>query len=94
VAPEVPTVAQSGFPHFETVTWFGMMAPSGVPEYVVAKLHPEIAKVLRRAEVQKELASQGASATLDNGPDEFAAYLKSQTEKLAKVIKTLGVKAP
>lgn len=94
VAPEVPTVAESGFPNFETVTWFGMMAPAAVPEYVVAKLHPEVAKVLRRADVQKELASQGASATIDNGPDEFAAYLRSQTEKLGKVVKILGVKAP
>lgn len=94
VAPEVPTVAESGFPNFETVTWFGMMAPAAVPEHVVAKLHPEVAKVLRRADVQKELASQGASATIDNGPDEFAAYLKSQTEKLGKVIKILGVKVP
>jgi tripartite-type tricarboxylate transporter receptor subunit TctC len=94
VAPEVPTVAESGFPNFETVTWFGMMAPAAVPEHVVAKLHPEIAKVLRRADVQKELASQGASATIDNGPDEFAAYLRSQTEKLTKVVKILGVKAP
>lgn len=93
-APQVPTVAESGFPNFETVTWFGMMAPAAVPEYVVAKLHPEVAKVLRRADVQKDLASQGASATFDNGPDEFAAYLKSQTEKLTKVVKILGVQVP
>jgi tripartite-type tricarboxylate transporter receptor subunit TctC len=92
VAPQVPTVAESGFPNFETVTWFGVMAPAGVPEHVVAKLHAEIVKVLRRADVQAELASQGASTTLDNGPDEMANYIKSETEKWGKVIKSLGAK--
>ena len=92
VAPQVPTVAESGFPNFETVTWFGVMAPAGVLEHVVAKLHAEIVKVLRRADVQAELASQGASTTLDNGPDEMANYIKSETEKWGKVIKSLGAK--
>jgi len=94
VAPRVPTVAESGFPNFETVTWFGILAPAGAPKDVVAKLHAEIVKVLRRADIQEQLASQGASAIIDKGPDEFASYLKSQTEKLGKVIKTLGVSVP
>ncbi len=93
-APHVPTVAESGFAGFETVTWFGMFAPAGVPEQIVAKLHPEIAKVLGRADVQKELATQGASAMIDSGPEALAAYVRSQTEKHAKLIKLLGVKAP
>lgn len=93
VVPQVPTVAESGFPNFETVTWFGIMAPAGVPKDIVTKLHAETLKVLRRADVQEQLASQGASAIIDKGPDEFAEYLKSQTEKLEKVIKILGVKA-
>ena len=92
--PQVPTVAESGFPNFETVTWFGMFAPVGVPDHVGAKLHPEITKALRRPDVQKELATQGATAMIDGGPDELAAYLRSQTEKHAKLIRILGVKAP
>ncbi|MEO7507591.1 MAG: tripartite tricarboxylate transporter substrate binding protein [Pyrinomonadaceae bacterium] len=91
-APQVPTVAESGFPNFETVTWFGIMAPAGVPKEVVTKLHTEIVKALRRADVQEQLASQGASAVIDKGPDEFADYHKAQTEKLGKMIKILGVK--
>jgi tripartite-type tricarboxylate transporter receptor subunit TctC len=79
-APQVPTVAESGFAGFETVTWFGMFAPAGVPEQVVAKL--------------QELATQGASAMIDSGPEALAAYVRSQTEKHAKLIKLLGVKAP
>jgi tripartite-type tricarboxylate transporter receptor subunit TctC len=91
-APQVPTVAESGFPKFETVTWFGLMAPVGVPEHVVAKLHAETVKVLRRSDVQRELASQGASATIDKGPDDMGNYIKSETEKWGKVIKSLSVK--
>ena len=93
VAPQVPTVAESGFPNFETVTWFGLMAPAGVPEHVVTKLHSEVVKALRRGDVQAELASQGASAMIDKGPGEMANYIKSETEKWGKVINALGLKA-
>jgi tripartite-type tricarboxylate transporter receptor subunit TctC len=93
VAPQVPTVAESGFPSFETVTWFGVMAPAGVPEHVVTKLHAEVVKALRRADVQAELAGQGASAMIDKGPDEMASYIKAETEKWGKVLGSLGLKA-
>jgi tripartite-type tricarboxylate transporter receptor subunit TctC len=93
VAPQVPTVAESGFPNFETVTWFGVMAPAGVPEHVVTKLHAEVVKALRRADVQAELAGQGASAMIDKGPDEMASYIKAETEKWGKVLGSLGLKA-
>ena len=59
VAPQVPTVAESGFPNFETVTWFGIMAPAGVPEHVVAKLRAETVKALRRADVQERACEPG-----------------------------------
>ena len=92
VAPQVPTVAESGYPNFETVTWFGLMAPTGVPNDIVAKLHAEMVKTLSRSDVQEQLASQGGSAIIDKGPEAFADYLKSQTEKLEKVIRILGAK--
>ena len=91
VAPQTPTVAESGFPNFETVTWFGVMAPAGVPSHVVTTLHAQTVKALRRADVQAELASQGGSATIDNGPRDMAAYIKSETEKWGMVIKALGL---
>ena len=90
VAPQVPTVAESGYPNFETATWFGLMGPAGVPEPIVTKLHAEVVKALRRTDVQNELASQGASATLDKGPEEMASYIQSETAKWGKVIKALG----
>jgi len=92
VAPQVPTVAESGFPNFEAVTWFGLFGPGGMPEPLVAKLHVEMSKVLRRADVQGELANQGASATLDKSPADMANYVQSQTQKWGKVIQSLDTK--
>ena len=90
-APKVPTVAESGYPNFESGTWFGMMAPTGVSKEIIAKLHAEIVKALNRADTREQLASQGATAT-GSRPDEFTAYLKSETAKWAKVLKASGVK--
>jgi tripartite-type tricarboxylate transporter receptor subunit TctC len=89
--PQVPTVAESGFPGFEADTTFGIWAPAGVPKHVVAKLHAEVVKALSRPDVQQQLASQGASA-IGTGPDEYADYLKSNTEKWSKVLKSAGAK--
>lgn len=92
VAPQVPTVAESGFPNFEAVTWFGLFGPAGMPELLVTRLHAEMSKVLRRADVQNELASQGASSTLDKSPADMANYVQSQTLKWGKVIQSLDTK--
>jgi tripartite-type tricarboxylate transporter receptor subunit TctC len=92
VTPQVPTVAESGYSGFETVTWFGLMAPVGVPAEVTKVLHAETAKALRRADVQEQLAAQGATVTLERGPDEFAAYIRSETDKWSRLLKTLGAK--
>jgi tripartite-type tricarboxylate transporter receptor subunit TctC len=64
-----------------------------VPDEVVTILHAEAAKALRRADVQEQLAAQGASAILETGPQEFAAYIKSETDKWSRLLKTLGAKA-
>ncbi len=92
VTPQVPTVAESGYPGFETVTWFGLTAPVGTPAGVISILHAETAKALRRADVQEQLAAQGATVTLEKGPEEFAAYIRAETEKWSRLLKTLGAK--
>jgi tripartite-type tricarboxylate transporter receptor subunit TctC len=94
VAPQVPTMAEAGFPGFESVTWFGIMAPAGVADSVVARLFAESVKALRRPDVQKELASQGATATIDRSPADMTDYIKLQTERYGKLIGSLGVKTP
>jgi tripartite-type tricarboxylate transporter receptor subunit TctC len=90
VTPQVPTVAESGYPGFETVTWFGLMAPLGVASGVVTTLHAQTAKALRRADVQEQLAAQGATVILEKGPDEFGRYVRSETDKWSRLLKTLG----
>jgi tripartite-type tricarboxylate transporter receptor subunit TctC len=92
VAPQVPTVAESGYPNFESVTWFGVMAPVGVPEEIMATLRAEVGKVMRRADVQEQLAGQGASAMFDKSPDDFADYMKHEIEKWRKLLNILGAK--
>ncbi len=92
VAPEVPTLAQSGFPGFEAGTWFGLLAPAGTPREIIDRLHAETVKVLRLPESQDRLAGQGAT-TVGNTPEQFAAYIKSESAKWAKVLKASGVRA-
>jgi len=92
VVPQVPTMSESGLPNFETATWFGIMAPAGVHAQVVSRIFMESQKTLRRADVQKELASQGATPLLDKGPEGMTDYLRAEGEKWARVLKTLGVK--
>ncbi len=92
VAPEIPTLAQSGFPGFEAGTWFGLMAPAGTPREIVNRLHAEVVKTLRLPETQERLAGQGAT-TVGNTPDQFAAYIRTESAKWAKVLKASGVRA-
>jgi tripartite-type tricarboxylate transporter receptor subunit TctC len=91
VAPELPTVAESGYPGFEVVGWFGILAPAKTPPAIVAKLHDEIVRVLKTPDTRQRLASQGADVVA-SAPGEFAAYIKSETERWANVIKTAGIR--
>jgi tripartite-type tricarboxylate transporter receptor subunit TctC len=91
-APEVPTVAESGYPGFEANTWFGLLAPVGTPKEIQTRLHTEIVKVLRVPDVQQNLAGQGGVA-IGNTPEQFAAYIQSETHKWARVLKASGLRA-
>jgi tripartite-type tricarboxylate transporter receptor subunit TctC len=90
VAPELPTIAESGYPGFEVVGWFGILAPAKTPPAIVAKLHDEIVRVLKMPDTRQRLVSQGADVVAST-PGEFAAYIKSETERWAKVIKSAGI---
>ena len=90
--PQVPTIAESGVPGYESVQWFGMLVPAGTPRPIVDRLHQEITRSLRAPDMKERLTSLGLGA-VGSTPDEFGAYMKSETEKWAKVIKTMGIKA-
>jgi tripartite-type tricarboxylate transporter receptor subunit TctC len=91
-APDVPALAQSGYPGFEAGTWFGLMAPAGTPREIIARVHGDMVKVLRLPEIQERLAAQGGT-TVGNTPEQFAAYIRSESDKWAKVLKASGVRA-
>ncbi len=91
-APDLPTMAESGYSGFEAVPWFGLMAPAGTPPAVIAKLHRETVKVLAMPEVRKRLDELGLDL-IGGSPDEFAVAIRSETPQWAKVIKAAGIRA-
>jgi len=77
-------------PGYEAVQWFGVLAPAGTPREIVARLHGEIVRVLQAAEVKGRLSGDGADP-VGSSPEEFAAFLRAETAKWAKVVKDAGI---
>ena len=90
--PELPTVAESGLKGYETITWFGFVAPAKTPQAIVARLNAEIVKVLALPEVRNPFAIQGIEV-IGGTPDKFASYIRDEIAKWAKVIRLSGAKA-
>lgn len=89
--PQVPTIAESGYNGFEAVTWFGFVAPTGVPKDIVVRLNTEINKALQAADVKKKLNDQGTDV-LGGTPEQFGALIKSDLARWAPIIKESGAK--
>jgi len=89
-APQVPTIAEAGVPGYEAVQWFGVLAPAGTSREIVARLHGDIVRALQAAEVRDRLASDGADP-VGSTPEAFAAFLRAETVKWAKVVKDAGI---
>lgn len=89
--PELPTVAEQGFPNYEVSGWYGALAPAGTPKDIVSFLQAAIAKALHSPDIKQRLASQGAEG-IGNTPEEFDAYVKSEKEKWAKVVERVGAR--
>ena len=91
LAPDLPTMAEAGFPGFEAVPWFGLVAPAGTPKEVLEKLHAETVKTLAMPEVRKKFDELGLEP-VGNTPAEFAAVIRKEMPEWAKVIKDAGIK--
>lgn len=89
--PEVPTVSESGLKGYESIAWYGIAAPAGLPPAVLAKLAAEIIKGTQSADMRDALVKQGADP-VGSTPKEFAAFVRSEMTKYARVIKEAGVK--
>jgi tripartite-type tricarboxylate transporter receptor subunit TctC len=91
VAPDIPTFAESGFPGFEAVPWFGLMAPAGTPPEIIDKVYKETIADLALPDVRKAMGDQGLDI-IGNTPAEFDAVLKKEIPQWAKVIKDANIK--
>jgi len=91
IIPELPTLAESGFPGFEAISWFGLLAPAGTPAPVIAKVNAEIARIAADAETRQRVAQLGLDIAVSS-PEELAAVIKADIAKWAKVIKEADIK--
>ena len=91
MAPEIPTVGESGLPGFEATTWYCLLAPAGTPRDVVARLNAEAARVLARPDVKSRFNATDLT-TQSSTPDELGKFLRSEVDKWAKVVKASGMR--
>jgi tripartite-type tricarboxylate transporter receptor subunit TctC len=92
IAPELPTMAESGYPGFEAVPWFGLMAPAGTPGAIIERLHRDTVKVLSLPDVRKKLNDLGLDV-IGGTPAELAAAIEREIPQWARVIKGAGIRA-
>ena len=89
--PDVPTIAESGVPDFESGSWQGVVVPAGTPREVVARLNSEILRIVNAPEMRDRLGKQGADVRT-NTPEEFGTFIRSEAAKWAKVVKDANIK--
>jgi tripartite-type tricarboxylate transporter receptor subunit TctC len=90
VLPQVPTMAEAGFPAVETTVWNGVLVPAKTPAPVIAKLNSEIVTILKKADVRERFAAQGAEA-VGSGSVEFGEHIRREIEKWGKVVRAAGL---
>jgi tripartite-type tricarboxylate transporter receptor subunit TctC len=91
LAPDLPTVQELGFKDFESSVWFGFLLPVGTPSDVVVKVQAATHAALDQPDIQNQFRAQGIEI-VKSTPDEFAHFIRSETDKWAKVIQTAGIK--
>jgi len=92
IISELPTLAESGFPGFEVISWFGLLAPTATPVVIIDKVHAELERIVANADTRERIAQLGLEASV-NSPEEFAVVIKTDTAKWAKVIRAANIKA-
>jgi len=90
-APEIPTIAESGYPDFDATTWYGVSVAGGTPKNIVALLHAQIAEILRQPEMASRLNAEGVDVVAGR-PEEFDLLIRTETAKWGKVIREAGIK--
>ena len=91
--PDWPTLAESGFPGFDTALWVGLVAPAATPKAIIDRLNAEVARILKLPEVVERIVSGGADPS-PGSPAAFKAFIAAESAKYARIIKQAGVKSP
>ena len=89
--PDVPTMDEEGYKGFDATSWFGLLAPVGTPKDIIAKVNSASVKAIAAPEMRERLAAQGADP-VGNTPEQFAAFIKLELEKWAKIVKASGAR--
>ncbi len=91
IFPDVPTIAESGFPGFEASVWYGFVAPAGTPKPILVRLHAEVQKALQTPEVRERMASVGGEV-LPGSAEQFGALLHSERQRYEKLVREANIK--
>lgn len=92
VLPDVPTMIEAGVPDFEATAWFGVSAPAGTPNDVVAKINQDVGRILRMPDVLQRISQQGSAEIVGGPPEAYGAFLRAEIAKWAQVVKASGAK--
>ena len=92
ILPDVPTIAESGLPEFETLQWYGVVAPAGTPAPIVARLHAELLKAARNPAFVERLNAAGMDVVTNPTPDDYARFIRADLAKWPAVVKAAGAK--
>ena len=88
--PDIPTVSEAGLPAYQSIAWYGMVAPRGLPQPVLKKLSTEVSRIIQSKDVRENLSAQGADP-VGGTPAEFGAFIKAEMKRYEKVVKDAGV---
>ena len=89
--PDMPTVEESGVPGFDMSTWWGIVAPAAVSKDIINRLHTEMVKAIRQPDAKEKISGVGADI-VGNTPEEFATFIRTETEKYARIVKAANIK--
>ena len=91
VLPDVPTVAEAGYPGFDIPAYYSMLAPAGTPVAIVNRLHGELSKIVNQKEIRDRFATFGVEP-LGNTPEQLTAFMTADVAKWAKLVQSIGLK--
>ena len=90
--PDVPTAEEAGLAGYQVTTWYGVFAPAGTPPAIVSRLHADLVKAMQTPDTKAKLEGIGADGTVSRSPDDFAALVRADTARYAKIVKDIGLK--